>query len=245
MRVFGKIRGQPRLLGMDTTEQDAALVYASLIAGGLALVPTDVGYGLLAMESSAVRRIYELKGRPLAKPCVTVADRWIFDEVSAPIDAEIRAWIDSVTRRTPLAVVTRLAPASRLLGSMSDYVRSQATQGGTIATFHNAGLIVSAVAELAYQDGRVVVGSSANTSGTGNNPSLRDVPEAMRRGVDLVVDGRVWYGTDAREATTILDLTTGRFQRKGVNFALIERSWRARQDDLAARRPVAALGRST
>jgi tRNA A37 threonylcarbamoyladenosine synthetase subunit TsaC/SUA5/YrdC len=226
---------------MRTTEQDAAQIYAALSAGGLALVPTDVGYGLVAMESSAVQRIYELKGRPLAKPCVTVADRRIFDEVSEPIDADVRAWIDSVTRRTPLAVVTRLAPASRLLASMSDYVRSQATQSGTIATFHNAGPIVSAVAALAYQDGRVVVGSSANTSGTGNNPSLRDVPDEMRRGVDLVVDhGPAWYGTDAREATTILDLTTGRFQRKGVNFALIERSWRARQDDLAMRRSASS-----
>ena len=33
------------------------------------LLPTDVGYGLVAMQDSAVEQIYQLKGRPLSKPC--------------------------------------------------------------------------------------------------------------------------------------------------------------------------------
>jgi hypothetical protein len=146
-----------------------------------------------------------------------------------PFDADVRGWIDQVTRLTPLAVVARLDPASRLLASMSPYVQTQATQNGTIATFHNAGLIVQRVAELALADGLLVVGSSANLSGTGNNDRMSDVPLSMRGGADLVIDrGPVWYGNEQRLATTILDLTTGTFQRKGVNFALIERAWTAR-----------------
>lgn len=214
---------------MTNHEADAARTYEVLVAGGLALVPTDVGYGLVAIKEAAVQRIYNLKGRPLSKPCVTVANARIFDDVALPIDADVRGWIDQVTRMTPLAVVAKLDPASRLLASMSPDVHTQATRNGTIATFHNAGPIVQRVAELAFADGMLVVGSSANLSGTGNNDRFSDVPLSMRRDADLVIDrGPVWYGNDQRLATTILDLTTGTFQRKGVNFALIERAWTAR-----------------
>lgn len=53
-------------------EFDAARVYATLSRGGLALVPTDVGYGLLMRRTASSFMAYEFKGRPLTKPCVTV-----------------------------------------------------------------------------------------------------------------------------------------------------------------------------
>lgn len=214
---------------MTTIEHDAARIYETLRGGGLALVPLDVGYGLVAMEEPAVARIYELKGRPLSKPCVTVANARILDAVALPIDGEIRDWIDQMTRVSPLAVVAHLDPASRLLGSLPPYVRTQATHDGTIALFHSAGAVVQRLAELALADGRLVVGSSANLSGTGNHIALAEVPSSIRSAVDLVIDhGPARYGEEARGATTILSLTTGTFQRKGVSFAMIERAWLAR-----------------
>jgi tRNA A37 threonylcarbamoyladenosine synthetase subunit TsaC/SUA5/YrdC len=210
-----------------STIEDARAVYAIVSRGGLALVPTDVGYGLLAMGEEAVDRIYELKGRPRTKPCVTVVNASIFDDVVLPLAPVVRAWIDDVARRTPLAVVARLNERSRLLAAMPSGVRSQATQAGTIATFHSAGRIVEGVAALAHADGRLVLGSSANTAGTGNNASFVDVPESMRRGVDLALDrGPAWYANEQRQATTILDVTRGEFLRRGVNFTPIERSWK-------------------
>ena len=53
-------------------EQQTTRVYDTLRAGGLAVVPTNAGYGLLAMGARAVERIYALKGRPASKPCITV-----------------------------------------------------------------------------------------------------------------------------------------------------------------------------
>ncbi len=207
---------------------DARAVYDVISRGGLALVPTDVGYGLVAMGEKAVARIYELKGRPRSKPCVTVVDREIFDELVLPIAPPIRAWIDDVTRRTPLAVVARLDSGSRLFASMEPGVQAQSVQNETVATFHSAGRLVEAVASLARSDGRLVVGSSANTASTGNNGTFDEVPAAMRSDVDLAFDrGGAWYANEQRLATTILNLETRGFLRKGVNFAQIERSWKA------------------
>jgi tRNA A37 threonylcarbamoyladenosine synthetase subunit TsaC/SUA5/YrdC len=208
---------------------DADIVYATLREGGLALVPTDAGYGLLAMGEAAVRRIYALKGRPAAKPCVAVADADIFADVAAPVADDVRAWLGEATRWTPLAVVARLRPGSRLAASMPTEVRAQATHEGTIAAYFSAGPLVEAVARRARADGRLVVGSSANLSGTGNNALFDEVPAAMRDGVDLALDrGPTRFAGEGRLAATLLDLTSGAFLRRGLRFAAIERSWRAR-----------------
>ena len=179
-------------------EDDAARVYGTLLKGGLVVLPTDIGYGLVAIQESAVNRIYELKGRPLSKPCVTVANGTIFDEVTLPIEPALRRWLEDVTTRTPLAVVTQLNPDSRLLRSMSPYVVSQATQDGTIATFHAAGQLVQRVANLALADGLLVVGSSANLSCTGNNYTVEEVPEVMRLAADLVLETNQPHHADAQ-----------------------------------------------
>lgn len=118
--------------------------------------------------------------------------------------------------------------ARAIYGVVSRGGRTQATQNDTIATFHAAGRVVEAVAALARADGRLIVGSSANTAGTGNNASFDDVPASIRRNVDLALDrGEAWYANARRDATTILHLPSRSFLRKGVNFAAIERSWQA------------------
>lgn len=209
-------------------ENDAARVYATLRTGGLALVPTDVGYGLLAVGEGAVDRIYELKGRPLAKPCVTVANRAILADIARPLEAATIDFIEAIRRRSPLAVVVHLEERSCLLASMDPGVRAQATHEGTLAAFFSAGPLVEAVADLALADGRLVVGSSANLSGTGNNGTFAEVPECMVRGADLALNrGPVRYASPEKLPATILNLTTGAFQRRGVDFPEIERRWLA------------------
>jgi tRNA A37 threonylcarbamoyladenosine synthetase subunit TsaC/SUA5/YrdC len=205
----------------------AEQVYATLRGGGLALVPIEAGYGLVAIEEAAVRRIYDLKGRPSTKPCVTVASPAITASVAAPIAPAILDWLATITATSPLAIVTRVAPASTLRAPQSAFVRDQTTRGDTIALFYAAGELVEAVAELARQDGRLVVGSSANISGTGNTYAFADVPDVMLRGVDLALRGGPARrpGADRKLASTMLDLTTGQFLRRGIDFDAIAASW--------------------
>jgi tRNA A37 threonylcarbamoyladenosine synthetase subunit TsaC/SUA5/YrdC len=207
----------------------AERVWTVLRGGGLALVPTRAGFGLVAACSEAVRRIYELKGRPASKPCVTVADAAVFADVSEPLPKDVEEWVGGVLRRSPLALVTRRSARSRLLGQLDPYTLGQCTQDDTVATFHGVGPLVQRVAALAYAEGRIVVGSSANLSGTGNNYALADVPPSMLAGADLVVAdptlGRSAAPDAPRLATTLLDLTRGEFLRRGIDFPEIERSW--------------------
>ena len=212
-------------------EQDARRIHAVVRGGGLALVPTLAGYGLIGMRAEAVARIYALKGRPASKPCVTVATWPIFDAVTSQVDARDRAWAKVVSAHLPLALVTPIAESSGPIRRWDPAVRAQCTQDGTIATFHNAGALLCAVATLAFADGELLVGSSANRSGTGNNHTLDEVPPEMCAAADAIVDGgRTPFADLGRMATTIVDLSTGRFVRAGLHYDTIRASWDRRTD---------------
>jgi tRNA A37 threonylcarbamoyladenosine synthetase subunit TsaC/SUA5/YrdC len=224
---------------------DADRAHRVLRDGGLVLLPTDIGYGLAGCSDAAVARIYELKGRPHTKPCVTVANAAVLADVATLRDERLRGWLAEISRRTPIAVVTGTRVGSALLESLTPLVRARATHAGTIATFHNAGELITQLAERARLDGRLLIGSSANVSFTGNNYQLADVPESIRAGVDLVIDrGTARYHNPERAATTILDLTSYEFRRKGIQHALIEASWQAfRRDVLGENGEPAAASR--
>lgn len=221
-------------------ETDARRMYALLADGGLALARTNTGYGLVAMKTAAVQRIYELKGRPAQKPCVTVGTMAIVDEVTTGIDSDIRDWLSDAASRWPMAIIARMERRSKLLASFEPFVASQCTKAGTIATFFGVGELIARAAEIAFERGQLVVGSSANLAGTGNNYSLDAVPDSIRRAVDLEFDyGPSPFSSDAKLASTILDLTRGEFQRKGVAFDEVEASWNA---FLAKRTPQRLAG---
>ena len=205
---------------------DVDRVYETLCAGGLALVPTVAGYGLVAIEERAVRKIYELKGRPVTKPCVTIATPAVTENVAAAIEPNVRAWITSIALTTPLAVVTKVAANSSLRNSQSAFVRDQTMQNGVIGLFYAAGWLVENVAERAQADGKLVIGSSANLHGTSNTYAFSDVPYEMLRGANLVLDRGLARQGHQRLPSTVLDLGTGKFLRRGIEFDHIAASWR-------------------
>lgn len=201
-------------------------MYGVLADGGLALARTSTGYGLVAMRSDAVRRIYALKGRSAQKPCVTVGTMGILDDVARPLDPNTRAWLASAVSRWPMAVIATKSSRSALLSGWEPFVASQCTKGETIATFFGVGDLIARAANIALRHGQLLVGSSANLAGTGNNYTLDAVPDVIRRAVDLELDyGEAPFTSDAKLASTILDLTKGTFQREGVAFAEVAASW--------------------
>jgi len=54
-------------LAIFNLENDARIAFATLKAGGIAIVPNDVGYSILGGSPAALRRIFETKGRAASK----------------------------------------------------------------------------------------------------------------------------------------------------------------------------------
>jgi len=152
-----------------------------IAAGGVAVFPADTVYGLACApeNADAVARLYELKGRPPDKPAAVM----FFDREQALLPE-----LSSRTR----ALMTRLLP-----GAVTLLVPSEryplAGGAGTL------GMRVPDIPPLARVP---VLQSSANVTGGPDARRLEEVPEPIRRGADLVIDGGELPGTPS----TVVDL---------------------------------------
>jgi L-threonylcarbamoyladenylate synthase len=154
-----------------------------IAAGGVVLFPADTVYGLACdpADEAAVERLYALKGRPPDKPAAVM----FFDRVQA------LSAVPELTARTR-ALMARLLPGAVTLLVPSDRY-PLAGGDGTL------GLRVPDIPALGSMP---VLQSSANAAGGPDARRLEDVPETIRGGADLVIDGGELPGTPS----TVIDL---------------------------------------
>jgi L-threonylcarbamoyladenylate synthase len=211
----GHPRATPSAARLDA---DAVARFARCIEeGGVALFPADTVYGLACdpLQERAVARLYELKGRPPARPAAIM-----FFALAPALAA-----LGELGPRTRAALRALLPGAlTVLLPNPAGRWPLAAGPGGTVL-----GLRVPLLAEPLAALGALelaVLQSSANLSGGSEARRLADVAPALRAGADLVLDGGELPGV----ASTVLDL--GEYEST--------RSWRVvregpvRGDELAS-----------
>lgn len=182
---------------------DALRLEECLADGGVAVFPADTVYGLCCdpLNESAVRRLYELKGRPAERPAAVM--------FFAP--AHLFAALPDLGGRERAALGALLpGPVTLLLGNPDRRFPLAGGPGeggadtlGVRVPAWNARLAV--LAEV----GVPVLQSSANRSGEADARRLEDVPESIRAGAELVLDGGELPGVPS----TVLDLSE--YERRG------------------------------
>jgi L-threonylcarbamoyladenylate synthase len=174
-----------------------------LHAGGVIAFPTDTAYGLGAdpFNEGAVRRIFEIKGRPETKPILVLVNSMEMANRVATLSDRATA----LAKRFWPGPLTMILPAH-------ESVPSAVTAGtGTVG-------VRWADAPLAY---RLIAGfqgpitaTSANLAGMPSAVTVAEVREQLGESIDLIIDG----GTlPERGGSTLLDLTTipARLLREG------------------------------
>ena len=161
--------------------------------GGVVVFPADTVYGLACdpENPAAVQRLYALKGRPPDKPAaVMFFDR---DRALAALP-ELGPRTRALAERLLPGAVTLLVPSDRF-----------PLAGG-------AGTLGLRVPDLPAFAGVTVpvLQSSANLAGGPDARRLDEVPETIRRGADLVIDGGELGGTPS----TVIDLRA--YERDGT-----------------------------
>jgi L-threonylcarbamoyladenylate synthase len=149
--------------------------------GGVVVFPADTVYGLACDPSNpdVVARLYRLKGRAPDKPAAVM----FFDREQALLP-ELPERMRAVMARLLPGAVTLLVPSDRF---------PLAGGNGTL------GIRVPDIPPLGSVP---VLQSSANAAGGPDARRLADVPEQIRRGADLVIDGGELPGTPS----TVVDL---------------------------------------
>jgi L-threonylcarbamoyladenylate synthase len=185
-------------------DDDAARLSECLDRGGVAVFPSDTVYGLGCDPDNedAVRRLYELKGRPADRPAAVM----FFDrERALAALPELRA--------AERAAVEALLPGPVTLLLPNRYRRFRLASGPAGSGQDSLGLrvplLTEALAALAAMP-RPMMQSSANLTGQAEARRLADVPRRLREGADLVLDGGELPGV----ASTVLDLR--RYERSGA-----------------------------
>ncbi len=177
------------MIALDAT--DAERLQECIAGGGVAVFPADTVYGLACdpLRRQAVRRLYELKGRPPERPAAVM-----FFSLPAALDA-----LPELGRRE------RAALEALLPGALTVLLPNRAGRYPLTGAAEVLGLRVPLLPEplaALRAVGVPVMQSSANLSGGPEARRLSEIPPALRAGADLVLDGGELPGT----ASTVLDL---------------------------------------
>jgi L-threonylcarbamoyladenylate synthase len=171
--------------------EDAERLQRCVAAGGVAVFPADTVYGLACdpLSEAAVRRLYELKGRPPERPAAVM-----FFTLHTMLAA-----LPGLGERERAALGTLLpGPLTVLLPNREH--RYPLTGGGDTLGLR-VPLLPAPLAALSGVE-LPVMQSSANRSGGPEARRLEEVPPALREGAELVLDGGELPGV----ASTVLDL---------------------------------------
>jgi L-threonylcarbamoyladenylate synthase len=181
-------------------ERDAHDLRECLTGGGVALFPTDTVYGLACdpLSSTAVERLYELKGRPTERPAAVMffalaSAQRALDELQPREHAAMQALLPG-----PVTLLLPNRERRFPLACASD----PATLGLRVPSL---GASLAALEELDAP----LLQSSANRSGQAAVRRLEDLPDALLDGADLVLDAGELPGT----ASTVLDLRS--YEQRG------------------------------
>ncbi|HEX8074120.1 MAG TPA: L-threonylcarbamoyladenylate synthase [Thermoleophilaceae bacterium] len=176
------------------TGRDVARFQRCVGGGGVALFPADTVYGLAADPDSraGVERLYELKGRPAARPAAVM-----FFALEAALAA-----LPELPPRTRAAVERSLPGAITLVVPNPGRRYPLACGPRPEALGLRVPELSGPLAPLARAE-HPVLQSSANPSGGADPRRLDDVDPRLRAGVDLALDAGELPGNPS----TVVDLT--------------------------------------
>jgi L-threonylcarbamoyladenylate synthase len=174
-------------------EQDAQRLEQCIAAGGVAVFPTDTVYGVCCdpENEQAAKRLYTLKGRPASRPAAVMFFTLepaleLLPEIKHDERIALSALLPGPVTLLLANPAQRFAPACRI---------DPSTLGLRVPQLPER---LSALGAIT----RPVMQSSANISGQPDARTLAQVPQSVRDGADLVLDGGQLPGTPS----TVIDL---------------------------------------
>ncbi|KAF1046448.1 MAG: hypothetical protein GAK38_02515 [Xylophilus sp.] len=180
-------------------------VWEVLSAGGTAICPNTVGYGIWGGSPEAVDKVFRTKQRGRHKRHALITDdigqREIHD-----LEPRKQDMVDCVTvdHDLPMGVVAPIRPGHPLLDRIDPDTFKASTAHGTIGMLLNGGPLHTAIGRLSREALHPVFGSSANMTGTGTKFRLEDVQPEIRAIADIEVDwGLRRYHVYGRSSTII------------------------------------------
>ena len=186
-----------KIIKLDPARPEAAFSRCreAISAGGVIAYPTDTFYGLGAdpRNSRAVKRLFEIKGRPMGQPILLL--------IADPLD--VRQWAaESSSQAEELMKRCWPGPLTLIFKTRADVLPELTAGTGTIGLRVPGNKLTR---DLLRSLGCALTGTSANRSGQASFRTARETAEAIGDRVDLILDGGETAGG---KPSTIVDVST-------------------------------------
>ena len=186
-------------------EKDALRAMDVVLGGGIAIIPTYVGYVILGATTEAINRTIEVKQRGPSKLNAVIGCASMHAALHV-LEGRNREIVRVITEDYDLPMGT-VAPADlnhQMLKTLDSEVLARTTLGGTLAMLLNAGPLMDTMAQLSFEAGQLGVGSSANLSLQGTKFRATDIEPEVLDAADLVIDyGLMRWANYGRSSTMI------------------------------------------
>lgn len=210
------------MAGYLDVEADARRAFDILKAGGIAILPNEVGYSLIGGSAAALKRIFETKGRAPTKLNAMLGNDAIHREVH-DVDERQRAIVRAITidHDLPLGLIAPARQDHPLLRVLERDAWEASSRAGTVCMLLNAGPFHEAICRLSLAEGHPLFGSSANRTMTGTKFRVEDIEPEIKAIADVIIDYGLRKFHLYRTSSTLLDITTMKVVRFGSCYELI------------------------
>lgn len=188
---------------------DATRAMDVMQRGGIAILPNDVGYSLIAATAPALNTIFKTKRRKPEKLNAMLGN----DDLHREIHVVSRRGRDIVTAITqdynlPLGLIAPCRSDHPLLKRLDDDTYRRSTKDDTLLMLMNAGPLHAQITRLSLERETLLFGSSANLSMHGTKFRVEDMEPEITGIADIIIDHGLMKYHLWRASSTLLNCET-------------------------------------
>lgn len=213
---------------MPNPKLDARAVFEIVKDGGIAIIPMNVGYGIIAIDEHALNRIFHAKQRKPCKRHVMIGNYSLHSEIHIlPPRAAKAVKLLAMELDLPIGVVAPYRTNHPMIQRIPSDILHKSVVDGTLAMLVNAGELAEEISKLASAEGLPIMGSSANITGRGTKIIVEEIEIDVLKVADIVVDyGRQKFNYP-QASSTMIDFRQMKILRYGACYDVIKDSlWR-------------------
>jgi tRNA A37 threonylcarbamoyladenosine synthetase subunit TsaC/SUA5/YrdC len=198
---------------------DAARAMDVMQAGGITILPHEVGYSLIATHGPALRRIFDTKKRAPHKLNAMIGSEALHRELHV-VSERGRALVQAITQDydLPLGLIAPCRADHPLLAKLDPDIFQRSTRGGTLLMLLNAGRFHAEITRLSLERQTLLFGSSANLSMHGTKFRVQDMEPEITGLADLIIDYGLMKHHLWQASSTLLNCETLEVMRFGAYY---------------------------
>lgn len=186
-----------------------------LESGGVVISQLDVSYGFMGVTPEAIRKINKLKRRQRDKFASVFGTTSLILRLLKCSRRQIYLAEMLEDTQYPFAFMGKINESAPLIHVLPRKIFQYLASDNSLTVFSNLGRISRHIPLIAEAHGKLILGSSANITGTGNIYESEKLPRNFIESCDLIIgNGRSKYA-DLKIKTAIIDLLNNTIVRTG------------------------------